>query len=50
MGQMKENLQMAPPEISECLKSTVGEEVLNKIQSGTFAPPRELGEKNEKLF
>mgnify|MGYP001573909603 CR=1 FL=1 len=50
MGQMKENLQMAPPEISECLKSTVGEEVLNKIQSGTFAPPRELGEKMRNCF
>ncbi len=50
MGQMKENFRMASPEISECLKSNVGEEVLNKIQSGTFAPPRELGEKMKNCF
>ena len=50
MGQMKENLQMAPPEISECLKSNIGEEVLNKIQSGTFAPSRDIGEKMRNCF
>ncbi len=50
MREMKKNLQMAPPEISECLKSTVGEDVLNKIQDGTFAPPRELGEQMRKCF
>lgn len=50
MGQMKENLQMAPPEINECLKSNIGEEVLNKIQSGTFAPSRDIGEKMKNCF
>jgi len=50
MGQMKENLQMAPPEISDCLKSNISEEVLNKIQSGTFAPSRDIGEKMRNCF
>ena len=50
MGRMRESLQMAPPEIADCLKSTVGEDVLNKLQSGNFAPPRELGEQMRSCF
>ncbi len=47
---MQEHIRSAPPEISECLKSTVGEEVLNKLQSGTFISPRELGDQMRSCF
>lgn len=45
-----EGLQQAPPGVAECLKSTVGEEVLNKIAAGQGFPPRDLGEKMRACF
>ena len=41
---------MAPPEVSQCLKSIVGEEVLNKVQSGQTMPSQQLGEQMRKCF
>jgi hypothetical protein len=43
--QMMQVLEQAPPKIAECLKETVGVEVLEKLKAGTFMPSRELGEK-----
>lgn len=38
------------PEARECIKNAVGEEVFSKIQSGTYLPSRELGEKMGRCF
>ncbi|MBZ9572278.1 hypothetical protein KJA15_03035 [Patescibacteria group bacterium] len=48
--QLQEGLKQAPPEVLECIKSTVGEEVLEKIQTGTFMPSPEVGEKIKNCF
>ncbi|MBI2278603.1 MAG: hypothetical protein HYU81_00905 [Candidatus Brennerbacteria bacterium] len=45
-----EGLRQAPPEVAECLKSTVGEEVLNKLATEGGMPPRDLGEKMRACF
>lgn len=42
-------LEEAPPAVRECLKETVGEEVLSKIRSGA-PPPTDLGEKMRLCF
>lgn len=46
----KRGLQSAPPEVAQCLKETVGEDVLAKIEAGTFLPSRELGEHMRQCF
>lgn len=38
------------PEIEDCLKSTVGEEVLSKIKTGEAPPSPELGEQMRSCF
>ncbi|OHA65861.1 MAG: hypothetical protein A3D64_02800 [Candidatus Wildermuthbacteria bacterium RIFCSPHIGHO2_02_FULL_49_9] len=48
--QFRQGVEQAPPEIAQCLKETVGEEVLQKIQSGTLMPSRELGEHMRECF
>ncbi|MBI4993509.1 hypothetical protein HZC33_00915 [Candidatus Wolfebacteria bacterium] len=50
MEQMKKGFEMAPPEVSQCLKSAVGEDVLNKVQSGQTMPSQQLGEQMRKCF
>ncbi|HEX9722064.1 MAG TPA: hypothetical protein VGA53_02265 [Candidatus Paceibacterota bacterium] len=45
-----EGFQHAPPEVAQCLKDTIGEDVLAKIEAGTFLPNRELGEHMQKCF
>src|SRR3989338_6186076 len=50
MSKFKEALDNAPPEVSTCLKSTVGEEVIQKIISGSQPPTRDLGEKMHLCF
>lgn len=47
---MMEGLDQAPPEVAECLKSTVGSEVLDKLRAGTGMPNRELGDKMRECF
>ena len=49
-ARIKESVQSAPPEVKDCLNSTVGEEKLQKIFSGQTAPNRELGEKMRSCF
>jgi len=46
----QKGLQRVPPEIAQCLKDTVGAEVLEKIASGQTPPTRELGEKMKVCF
>ena len=45
-----EGFQHAPPEVAQCLKDTLGEDVLAKIEAGTFLPNRELGEHMRQCF
>ena len=40
----------ASPEVEECLKAAVGEEVLAEVKSGQAPPSRELGEKMRGCF
>jgi hypothetical protein len=47
---LKRALTEAPPEVVSCLKSTVGEEVLAKLESGAFFGGQELGEKMRACF
>ncbi len=48
--QLKGAVSNMPPEVRECLKTTVGEEVLSKLDNGTFLPNRDLGEKMRSCF
>ncbi len=45
----KNEVQNIPPEVVECVKASVGEEVFTKIQSGTIPTP-ELSEKMHQCF
>lgn len=45
MQQFQQNLEQMPPEMVECLKNAVGEDVLNKIKIGEPVFSRDLGEK-----
>jgi hypothetical protein len=48
--QFQNTLNQAGPEVSDCLKSAVGQEVLEKLSDGTFMPPKDLGEKMRQCF
>ncbi|MDP3974800.1 MAG: hypothetical protein Q8P88_00740 [Candidatus Jorgensenbacteria bacterium] len=48
--QMRQGLSQAPPQVLDCLKSSVGEEMLGKLQAGTGMPSRDLGEKMRACF
>lgn len=48
--QFKQNLDRAPEAVKSCLVSTVGQEVLDAIVSGTSMPDRMLGEKMRSCF
>ena len=46
----KEAYDKAPAEIAQCLKQTVGENILNEILNGTRPPSPRLGELMQKCF
>ena len=48
--QMMDGFNNAPPEVAECLKSTVGEELIDKLKTGTARPSRDLGDKMRSCF
>ncbi len=48
--QLRVGLENAPPEVAECMKSVLGENVLNDIQSGKFTPGTEIGERVRSCF
>ncbi len=50
MGRFREEFKKMPPEAAECLKATVGEEVLNKMLKGEPVFARDLGEKMQACF
>lgn len=47
---MTEVLTQSPPAVLECLKSTVGDEVLSKVESGAVMPSQKLGEAMRSCF
>ncbi len=50
VGRFKEGFQNAPPEVAQCLRERIGEEVLAKIEAGTFLPNPQLGEHMRGCF
>jgi hypothetical protein len=50
MTKLREGMQMAPPEVHECLKSTVGTEILDRIQAGNLTPGPQIGDQVRKCF
>lgn len=48
--QMMQGLNQAPPQVLDCLKSAVGEGVLEKIKAGTGMPSREVGAAMQSCF
>ncbi|MFH1193036.1 MAG: hypothetical protein V1656_01840 [Candidatus Jorgensenbacteria bacterium] len=49
-AQMKQGLSQAPSQVLDCLKSSIGEEMLGKLQAGTGMPSQDLGEKMRVCF
>ena len=47
---MQEVFRNAPPEALECLKSTVGTEIFDKIQAGTLMPGPQIGDQVRQCF
>lgn len=50
MVRMRAGLDNAPPEVRECLKSSLGETIIADIQSGTIVPGPEIGERMRDCF
>lgn len=47
---MREGFTQAPPEVTNCLKSSLGNDFANKIQSGEAMPSEQLGSTMRKCF
>ncbi|MBI4087630.1 MAG: hypothetical protein HY434_02255 [Candidatus Liptonbacteria bacterium] len=47
---LRAGLEQAPPEVAECLKAAVGENVLDNIQSGQITPGPEIGNSVKGCF
>ena len=47
---LQEVFRNAPPEVLECLKSTVGTEIYDKIQAGTLMPGPQIGDQVRQCF
>ena len=47
---MQEVFRNAPSEVLECLKSTVGTEIFDKIQAGTLMPGPQIGDQVRQCF
>lgn len=50
MGRMREDVNRMPSEAKDCLKSALGEETMNKIQSGELTPGPQLGNAIQDCF
>ncbi len=48
--QMMQGFNQAPPEVVDCLNSTLGGDAIEKIKSGTGMPSRETGDKMRECF
>lgn len=47
---MREFLNSAPEEVKQCLRETVGQNILDGIQNGEFLPSPEIGEQIRRCF
>ncbi len=47
---LRTGLENAPPEVAECLKSTLGPNVISDIQTGKLTPGPEIGERVKGCF
>ncbi len=50
MTRMRAGLDNAPPEVKECLKSELGPNIIEDIQSGKLVPGPEIGDKMRSCF
>ena len=48
--QLRAGLSQAPPEVVECLKSTLGPNIIEDIEAGRLMPGRAIGEKMRGCF
>jgi len=47
---LRQGLEQAPPEVAECLKSKLGPNIIQDIQSGTLTPGPEIGDRIRGCF
>ncbi len=47
---VRQGLEQAPPEVAECLKSNLGQNIIQDIQSGQLTPGTGIGEKVKGCF
>ncbi len=50
VAQFKERIAAAPPEVARCLKEKIGQEVMDKINTGAFLPTAEIGDQMKQCF
>ncbi|MEK7181086.1 MAG: proline-rich domain-containing protein [Patescibacteria group bacterium] len=50
MTRMRAGLESAPPEVKDCLKSELGPNIIEDIQSGKLVPGPEIGDKARSCF
>ena len=50
MGRMREDINQMPSEAKDCLRSSLGEETINKIQAGELTPGPQLGDAIQNCF
>ena len=48
--QFKQSLSQAPQEVLDCLNSQMGSDMLEKLKSGQFMPPKDIGDKMQICF
>lgn len=47
---LRQGLEQAPPEVAECLKATLGPNIIEEIQSGQLTPGLDIGDKVRGCF
>ncbi len=50
MVRLRAGFENAPPEVAECLKSQLGQNIIQDIQTGTLTPGPEIGERVRGCF
>lgn len=48
--QFQEAFSSAPPQVAECLKEKMGQDVLQKIEAGTLMPSQKIGDQMKSCF
>jgi len=50
MGRLRSGVEQAPPEVVECLKSNLGQNIIEDIEAGTLVPGSQIGERVKVCF